>query len=302
MIRVFGSLNMDLVASVDHIPVPGETVLTDDYLRVPGGKGNNQAVAAARAGAAVAMAGCLGQDGFAEILTSNLQRDGIDTRAVRAVDRPTGIAMITVDKDGENSITVASGANMAVTPDLIPTNDWTSSDILVVQMEVPPDATWAVVRQAHAAGARTIVNVAPAAAVPKDILKAIDILVVNEGEAMTVARSLGLTSPDIAATARALVQSGAGACVVTLGGDGAMAAAGDDEFRVPPARVSVVDTTGAGDTFTGVLAQGLDAGLSLMDALRRASMAAGLACEGLGAQASMPSGASIDAALDQGRI
>lgn len=302
MIRVFGSLNMDLVAAADHIPVLGETVLTGTYLRVPGGKGNNQAVAAARAGGAVAMAGCVGRDGFGEILIDNLRRNGIDTAAVRPVDEPTGIAMITVDKAGENIITVASGANMAVTADLFGPNQWTTGDTLVVQMEVPPEETWKTVRQAHERGARTIVNVAPAAPIPHDILEAVDVLVVNEGEAMTVARGLGLTTPDIAATARALVEAGAGACVVTLGGDGAMAAVGDHVYRVVPARITVADTTGAGDTFTGVLAQGLDAGLSMQDALRRASLAAGLACEALGAQASMPAAEAIDAAMAERRI
>ena len=174
MILVFGSLNMDLVMTVPVLPKPGETVLCPGYTLKPGGKGNNQAVAAARAGAPVAMAGCVGPDAFGSGLVENLVRAGIDTSDVQLVEQPTGCAMICVDADAENFITVASGANLAASSDRIADSRLGPGTTVLMQMEVPPEQNWALIRRAPELGSRTVLNVAPASDVPPDILKLID--------------------------------------------------------------------------------------------------------------------------------
>jgi len=310
VILVFGSLNMDLVLRVPAIPRPGETVLGDSYETKPGGKGNNQAVAAARAGAAVAMAGAVGDDAFGRALTDNLRAEGIDATAVVAADRPTGIAMITVDPAGENAISVAAGANGAAAAARVDAARLGPGTTVLMQMEVPAAENAALARAAAGRGARVVLNAAPAAPVDRATLDALAVLVVNEGEAVAVARHAGLAGEDAADAARSLALAAGLVCIVTLGGEGALAvdgsggraagarpADGAAVWRLGALSVRPVDTTGAGDTFTGVLAAGLDAGLALPDALRRAGAAAALACTGLGAQESMPRGAAIDAAL-----
>lgn len=299
MILVFGSLNMDLVLAAAAIPRPGETVIGDSYLTLPGGKGDNQAVAAARAGARVAMAGAVGQDAFGRTLTENLRAEGVATDLVKVADRPTGIAMITVDPAGENAISVAAGANRNVSADAIPDTALTTETTVLMQMEIRPEENWALIRRARDRGARTVLNVAPAAPVPAEILERLDVLVVNQHEAEAVAAQLGFDAGGDAETlARTLAGRGDLICVVTLGGDGALAVEGTRLWHVEALPTRVVDTTGAGDTFTGVLAAGLDAGLGLAESLRRASVGAALACGGEGAQAAMPRLADIDAKAD----
>ncbi|HET8727207.1 MAG TPA: ribokinase [Alphaproteobacteria bacterium] len=299
MILVFGSLNMDLVMTVPTLPRPGETVLTESYVTKPGGKGNNQAVAAARAGARVVMAGAVGADEFGRRLVDNLRENGVDPARVATADKPTGVAYICVDAKAENFIAVASGANLAASADLAPDDALRPGATVLLQMEVPPAQNWAVVQRARDAGARTILNVAPAAPVPRDALEALDVLVVNELEAATVAAELELDTEGPATSARLLAREVGLTCVVTLGSQGAIAADGDRLWQVDPMRVEPVDTTGAGDAFTGVLAAALDAGLDLPQALRRASVGAALACLALGAQESLPTADAIDAALDR---
>lgn len=299
MILVFGSLNMDLVLAAAAIPRPGETVIGEGYRTLPGGKGDNQAVAASRAGARVAMAGAVGDDAFGRTLTGNLRREGVATDLVAVADRPTGIAMITVDPAGENAISVAAGANLSVAASAVPDAALTPETTLLMQMEVRQEENWALLRRARARGVRTVLNVAPAAEVPVEALEALDVLVVNQHEATAVARHLGLPADGpVDGTARALSGRAGLTCVVTLGGDGALAVADGALWRVAALPVEPVDTTGAGDTFTGVFAAGLDAGLALGETLRRASVAAALACRGWGAQDSMPRAADIDAALE----
>lgn len=297
MIVVFGSLNMDLVMTVPSLPRPGETVLTESYTTMPGGKGNNQAIAAARAGARVVMAGAVGADEFGRRLTDNLRRNGVDPTRVATAERPTGVAYICVDDGAENFITVASGANLSATADLVPDGVLGRGTTVLMQMEVPAEQNWAVLQRAHDAGARTILNVAPAAPVPADALAALDVLVVNELEATAVAAALGLEANGAARAAERLARDFGLACIVTLGARGALAADGTALWRVAPMPVTPVDTTGAGDAFTGVLAAGLDAGLDLAGALRRASAGAALACLALGAQESLPTADAVDAAL-----
>jgi len=293
----FGSINMDLVMVVAALPRPGETVLCDGYVTKPGGKGSNQAVAAARAGARVAMAGAVGDDGFGQVMRATLAKDGIDTSLIATSERPTGVAYICVDAAAENFIAVGSGANLAVRADQVPDDRLTPDTLLVLQMELPPEENWALLKRARVRGCRAILNVAPAAPVPESALRDLDLLVVNEHEALSIAGTLGLDISTPQAAAAALSHTLDLTCVVTLGGAGAIAVGREADFAVPALPIQPVDTTGAGDTFTGVLAAGLDAGLPLDQAMRRASVGAALACLALGAQESMPTAAAIDAAL-----
>lgn len=287
MILVFGSLNADVTMPVPALPRPGETVLGGDYKLSAGGKGANQALAARLTGAEVAMAGAVGQDDFAEIALAPLRAAGVDVGLVRRTARPTGFAAIMVGADGENLIAVASGANRAPLAADVPDRLLGPDTLLLCQMEVPAAENWALLRRARAVGARTILNLAPAAAMPSDALADIDILVANRGEAA----ALGAEPAQIA---RRLRQ----ALVVTLGGDGSLAYLRDGgEIAVSALPVEPVDTTGAGDTFVGVLAAALDRGLPLPEALRRASAAAALACLAHGAQSAMPDAVAIDAAV-----
>ncbi|HLY44767.1 MAG TPA: PfkB family carbohydrate kinase [Stellaceae bacterium] len=290
MILVFGSINIDVVVPVPHLPLPGETVLGGDYALLPGGKGANQALAACRAGAAVAMAGAVGGDAFAAIALENLRRDGVDLALVRRVARPTGCAAIMVgsagEGRGENLIAVASGANHAADAAAVPDALLGPDATLICQMEVPATQNWALVRRARAAGGRTILNLAPAAAIERSILAELDILVANEGEAAAL-------GGDPAGLARRLRL----ALVVTRGAAGSIAYLADGgRIGTPALAVTPVDTTGAGDTFVGVLAAALDDAQALPEALRRASAAAGLACLAAGAQSAMPDRAAIAAA------
>ena len=289
MIIVFGSLNMDLVAAVPHLPVPGETVLCDRYDTMPGGKGNNQAVAAARAGGRVAMAGALGRDGFGIALRDALAVEGVDHQWVVDTDRPTGIAMIAVDSHGENAITVAAGANGQADDRVISDAALGADTILLMQMETPLGPVRSLLRRGRAVGAKTVLNTAPALALTPDDLAGLDCLVANEGEIAVMARALDAgPGEDPGAAAAAVRTAGVRACVVTLGAQGVLVVDRAGATRIAGFPANVVDTTGAGDTFCGVLAQSLAAGYSLRDAARRGAAAGALACEALGAQMSMP--------------
>jgi ribokinase len=291
VILVFGSINVDLLVPVPLLPQPGETVLGGDYRLLPGGKGANQALAARRAGASVTLAGAVGTDAFADLALQSLRQGGVDLALVRRTDRPTGCAAIMVgaegDHRGENLIAVASGANRLAEAASVPDSVLGRDTILVCQMEVPAAENWALIRRARALGARAVLNFAPAAPVDPALFAEIDILVANAGEASAL-------GPHPAALARRLRQ----ALVVTSGAAGATAFLADGgQIDVPALAIEPSDTTGAGDTFVGVLAAGLDRRLALAAALRQASAAAGLACLAHGAQAAMPDRAAIEAAL-----
>jgi ribokinase len=294
MILVFGSLNADLVFQVRALPRPGETVLCPGYVLAAGGKGANQAAAAAKAGAAVRMVGQVGDDSFGGFLRDALAGAGVDCAGVAVSDRATGVAVIGVEPGGENQITVGSGANLATHAGQVDDAALGLGVTLLCQNEVDPAATFDLLRRARARGARTILNLAPAASVPRPVLDAIDLLVVNEIEATMAA---GEGGGDARALARSLAARHGLTCVVTLGAEGAVALAPAGGFRIGPLPVDPVDTTGAGDAFAGVLAAALDQGRALPDALRRASVAAGIACTRLGAQTSQPVAAEIEARL-----
>jgi ribokinase len=287
MILVFGSINVDLIVPVPQLPQPGETVLGGEYALLPGGKGANQALAARRAGSDVMLAGAVGRDSFAGIALDQLRREGVDTALVRTVEQPTGCAAIMVSCAGENTIAVAPGANAGVRSDRVPDELLDANTVLVAQMEVPLGETGALIRRLRARGGHCLLNLAPALPVDLELLSEIDLLVANEREAATI-------GPDPIWLARRLRR----ALVVTRGAAGATAYGADGRLvEVPALTVHPVDTTGAGDTFVGVLAAALDRGSSLALALRRASVAAGLACLARGAQTAMPDAAAVDAAM-----
>jgi len=288
MIVVFGSINVDVVVPVPHLPVAGETVLGGDYAIAPGGKGANQALAARRAGAVVTMVGTVGRDAFAEAALSRLRDEGVDLDLVASSHRPTGCAAITVDPRGENLIAVASGANLATAAAQVPDDRLGPKTILLLQREVPSAENAVLIERARARGARIVLSLAPAGPIAPARVENIDILIANEGEAA----SLG----DVSEVARRLRR----ALVITQGAAGATALlAAGAWLTVPALAIDPVDTTGAGDTFAGVFAAGLDQVLPLERALRRASAAAALACLAVGAQAAMPDRAAIDAAAER---
>jgi len=292
MITVFGSINADLFFTVDTLPARGETVLTPSVTLQPGGKGANQAAAAARAGAPTRFIGCVGEDALAAPVLDALRRAGCDVSGVRTVTGATGTAAVMVERSGENQIVVASGANGAVTAGQL--GSLASGDTLVCQMEVPVEETAAALEAASRAGMRTVLNLAPARPVDSAVLDTVDLLILNEGEAAVLAGAD--CAP--AAQARRLAGDHGLTCVVTLGGDGALAVtAGGEGWRVGALAVEAVDTVGAGDAFVGVLAASLDTGLTLAAAFHRASVAAGLACTRPGAMAALPDAAEIEARL-----
>jgi len=298
MILVFGSINADLFFTVERLPGRGETVLTPTVTMRPGGKGANQAAAAARAGgraeAATAFLGCIGEDASGAEMLAALAATGCDVSGVRRVPGATGTAAVMVEAGGENQIVVASGANGAVAADLLADAALGPGTTLVCQMEIPVEQTAEALRRGRVAGARTVLNLAPARPIPPSALADVDVLVVNEPEARTLEGEAGTPL----GLARNLAARHRLTCIVTLGGDGAVAAEADGTaWSVGVLPVEAVDTVGAGDAFVGVLAATLDGGASLPDALLRASVAAGLACTAEGAMTSLPDGAVIDARL-----
>jgi ribokinase len=278
---VVGSANLDLVAGAPRIPGPGETVLGYDYAEHPGGKGLNQAVAAARSGASVAFVGALGRDAAGERLAQVLALDGIDASSVERVDVPTGRAVIVVDAAGENSIVVVPGANSSVAaPDPMP-----PAKVVLCQLEVPLEVVTDTLCRARAAGARTVLNPAPAAHLPDELVAACDVIVPNEHEV------------ELLGGPAALLAGGCQAVVVTRGGAGVDVHTADGCVHVGAFPVEVVDTTGAGDAFCGSLAARLAAGEPLDRAVRWAAAAGALATTLAGAVPAQPHAAAVRALL-----
>jgi ribokinase len=297
MIIVFGSINLDLVTRVDRFPKPGETIAGSTFAIYPGGKGANQALAAARAGAKVHVIGAVGRDEFADPALAVLIASGVDVSGVARVDGATGCATILVDASGENCIAVVPGANAYAAAAAVADEALTPDTLLVMQQEIPAAENALLVARARRAGARTLLNAAPARTVPSDLLRQLDYLVVNEVEAVTLGRALGWpVAPE--PFARAAVGSHAAlTVVVTLGAQGALAATRQRIWHADPPAVDVVDTTAAGDAFVGALAAALDRRDDLPAALRFGVAAGSLACTAHGAQSSLPECAAIEALL-----
>ncbi|OAF09842.1 ribokinase [Bradyrhizobium centrolobii] len=296
MILVFGSLNIDLVAQVPVIPGPGRTVLAPSYQTHFGGKGANQAVAAARiAGRGrVRMAGRVGRDAFGERALDNLHSNGVDTNLVVRADESTGCAFIAVDPAGENAITVASGANMTASATDLPVSQLAADTVLVLQMEVPFAQSLAAARRTKSASGTVVWNLAPVpekmtAAMVTELLAVTDYLLVNEHEARDAAAGIGLGAPDYETAGGHLAKAGDLTCIVTAGAQGALAVTADGTcLQVPAPRITPVDTTGAGDTFVGAFAAMLSEGMPLQAAMGVACEAAAQKCLKPGAQAGMP--------------
>nr|CEL13458.1 Ribokinase [Kibdelosporangium sp. MJ126-NF4] len=285
---VVGSANVDLVVDVERPPRAGETVLGGDLRRNPGGKGANQAVAAALAGGVdTTFVGALGTDEPADLLLTSLQGAGVRTDLVDRIDGATGTALITVSPDGENTIVVAPGANARLKLGTPHVKRIAAADVVLAQLEIPLDVVLAAVR-ARRPGAVMALNAAPARDLPEEMWGAIDLLIVNEHEAADLTRTSGPAASKLLERVPAVV--------VTLGGDGCLVAErGSEPLHIPGIRADVVDTTGAGDTFCGVLAAGLARGLNLPDAARLACAAGALAVTRPGAQGAVPTAAEIAA-------
>ncbi|WAL65641.1 ribokinase [Amycolatopsis cynarae] len=283
-VLVVGSANADLVVPAERRPGPGETVLGGDTTISPGGKGANTAVAAARLGADVALLGAIGQDPYGAVLTESLRSAGVHTDLVKTVARPTGIAYITVTPDGENSILVSPGANHALEPaDL--DGALSGVKIMVASMEIPLPTVERAVAAAAEAGVRPLLNLSPAAEVSPATLAALDVLLVNEHEAAWL---LGTgVEPE------KLLGLGPRSAVVTLGARGALVVTRQGTTEVASPKVEAVDSTGAGDAFTGALTASLAAGASLEAAARRAVRVAAISVTRRGAQPSYPSAAEV---------
>lgn len=293
---VIGSLNTDFVVSADRLPQPGETVLGGRLTIHQGGKGANQAVAAARAGARVAFIGAVGRDAYGDAALTALRGEGVDVARIRRVEAPTGAAIIAVGPRGENQIVVAPGANAEVSVDdagLI--EELAGEDVVLLAcLEIPMPAVVAAVRVAIAAGMRAIVNPAPAHPLPAELLALEPILTPNEHELV-----VGIGNDDAAAALADLTARVTSPVIVTQGPAGALLAEGDRRVRFEghPAG-QVVDSTGAGDTFNGVLAAWLADGASVADAIRAANAAGALSVGAAGARGGMPARAEIMRALD----
>jgi len=287
-IVVVGSANMDLVGLAPRLPLPGETVLGDDFLMGPGGKGANQAIAAARAGGDTTFLGALGSDAFGVTLKARLTAAGVRTDDVRISYGSSGVAVIMVDRAGENSILVSPGANNSFL-DLTDAERSivADADVLVCQQEIPASTITTAAQSARAGGTRVILNAAPARPLSAELLAAVDLLVVNELEAEAIT---GAREPDMAGLLKVVPR-----VVLTLSGEGSWYADREGRSeRIPAYRVTVADTTAAGDAFTGALAVAWGEGRDMVEAVRWAN-AAGAACvRKIGAAASLPTRAEID--------
>jgi len=299
-VTVVGSLNMDLVTRASRIPQPGETIIGDDFHTLPGGKGANQAVAAARLGAQVAMVGRVGRDTFAGPLLDNLAGAGVDcTFVTQDSQAATGVALIVVDAAGQNSIVVASGANMRLLPDDVDAAETviSAAHVLLLQLESPLETVTRAAQVARAHGVQVILNPAPARLLPASLLSLVDVLVPNESETELLT---GLPVGDQAeaeAAAAALQEMGVGTVILTLGERGALLAREGEVTLLPAFDVTPVDTTAAGDAFVGGLGVALAEGKTLAEAVRWGNAAGALATTRLGAQPSLPTRGALEALL-----
>ena len=283
---VVGSANLDLVATLDHLPKPGETIVALDYAEHAGGKGLNQAVACARMGARTAFVGCVGNDDAGVFLRGVLENEGIDTTMLRIVDMPTGRAFINVDSRGENEIVVVSGANtqvgVAQNPFLLPT-----SHVLLMQLEIPLQTVTAALTAARKGGAVTVLNPAPYRSLTGEILSLVDVIVPNETESAACGGT------------QALLAAGVGTVVTTLGEKGAVINTVSSETSISPHNVVAVDTVGAGDAFIGALSAEIARGTSISEAAAVGAVAGALATTVRGAVPSLPTQTSVRSAMNK---
>ncbi len=283
---VVGSLNMDMVVNVARHPQIGETILGGKFSTFPGGKGANQAVAAARMGAAVTMIGCVGQDGFGEELRASVARDGIDIQYVYVDEKTaTGVALITVDDLGQNTIVVASGANLALTPErlLASKQAFATADVLVAQLESPLETVSEALSLAAENRLKVVLNPAPARPLSAEFLSKVDYFIPNEREAMQV-----VGAETLEAAINQLLGMGVRNLIITLGEKGVLVVTADGRKQIPSYPVKAVDTVAAGDAFVGAFATGISEGLNIDDAVKFGNAAAAISVTRHGAQPSLP--------------
>ena len=296
-IVVVGSLNMDLVVQAPRIPKPGETILGAGELQmIPGGKGANQACGASRLGADVAMVGRVGDDAFGEALIHNLNKTKVNTSLItRDADAATGIALIVVDDSGQNSIVISSGANGRVSDEDVDRGEdlIRSTDVLLLQLEIPLNAVIRAAELARLHGAITVLNPAPAQPLPTELLPLIDVLIPNETEAAILSGCESNTDEEIRQAATALRKSGVKTIIMTMGSRGALLITENVFSHFPTFPIDPVDTTAAGDAFVASFSVALAEGRSLQEAVRYGNAAGALACTKLGAQPSLPNRSAL---------
>ena len=289
-ICVIGSLNMDLVVNVDTMPKPGQTIIGSNFKEVPGGKGANQAVAMARLNGNVSMIGKVGEDGFGQTLINSLKNDKVDTTYIQTAKGATGVALITVDKNAQNSIVVSPGANFEVKEDDIDNNIEAikNSDIVVLQLETPLNTIKYALNKAKELNKYTILNPAPAVKLDDEIIKNVDLLTPNETELEIISGVSIETEEDIQKAAQIMIEKGVKELIVTLGSKGSLYINKEKSMFKKAYKVEAVDTTAAGDSYTGALAVALSQDKNIEDAMDFASKVGALSVLKEGAQSSLP--------------
>jgi ribokinase len=300
-ILIVGSLNMDMVIEMEHMPITGETVLGSTLTYIPGGKGANQACAAARLGGNVKMLGCVGKDEFGELQKKNLYDCGVDTFDIRSGTKCTGMASIYVDKHGNNSIVVVAGANLECDISYLKECDtaFQECDYVILQMEIPYESIFYAINRAKELGKTIILNPAPAPReLPDDIYSKIDYITPNEAELMTLCGGIGHTKDDFIKGAEKLLQKGVKNVLVTIGEKGALLVNADGAKVFPTRKVDSVDTTAAGDCFNGAFVVALSEGKSQKQAVIFANAASSITVTRNGAQTSIPGRKETDEVLE----
>ena len=289
-ICVIGSLNMDLVVNVDTMPKPGQTIIGSNFKEVPGGKGANQAVAMARLNGNVSMIGKVGEDGFGQTLINSLKNDKVDTTYIQTAKGATGVALITVDKNAQNSIVVSPGANFEVKEDDIDNNIEAikNSDIVVLQLETPLDTIKYALNKAKELNKYTILNPAPAVKLDDEIIKNVDLLTPNETELEIISGVSIESEEDIQKAAQIMIEKGVKELIVTLGSKGSLYINKEKSMFKKAYKVEAVDTTAAGDSYTGALAVALSQDKGMEEAMDFASKVGALSVLKEGAQSSLP--------------
>ncbi|MFZ6773918.1 ribokinase [Undibacterium sp. SXout7W] len=296
MVTVFGSINLDVSVPTKHLPNVGETVMGGAALISPGGKGANQAHAARLFDVPTRLFGVVGQDAFAEPALASLSNIGVDITGITSTaSQRTGLAVITVNENGDNSIVVSAGANLEAYSAMVSDHILDETRVLLLQLEVPAAESFRLAHRARQRGCKVILNVSPISDAVDIDFSAIDILIVNEIEIEQISRRLGITATDSVGLAVAVSQAHNVDVLVTMGENGSVLSQTDDRlFVTPTMQVTPIDTTGAGDTYTGVFAAALASGSSAVQAMSSASVAASLVCTRLGAQAAQFSREEIE--------